>query len=330
LQLLLNNGLVVNLEDGDYGITMLFASKSGDKELVLLLLDKGFDVNEQLGGENDSALVVALARGHSDVLQLLLDYGADVNLQVGGDYGSALVAASCMEEEDAIKLLLDYGADVNLQVGGVYGNALEAASWGGNKGAIELLLANGADINTKSGGKWGSPLVAAVSSYGADIKLVQFLINNGADVHAEVGGERGSAIVAAASCFHWKGHTKLVEFILNNGADLNAISMTRDSGYISPLVAAVRKQAVTRRSPRMRSADLEFPNLSLIRILLEKGANVNLEVDGKWRNALEAAGKRERNENLRQLLYEYGATGELMSDSDEPSSDEESWETDSE
>ncbi|KAF2827154.1 hypothetical protein CC86DRAFT_274174, partial [Ophiobolus disseminans] len=59
-------------------------------------------------------------------LLLLLDKGADVNAQ-GGDFGNAFHAASLKGHEAVVKLLLDKGADANAQ-GGDYGNALHAAS----------------------------------------------------------------------------------------------------------------------------------------------------------------------------------------------------------
>jgi len=242
-------------------------------------------------------------------------------------YETSLVAASSFGNLEIMQLLLDKAAIVKSQRGGIIDSALVAAGYSGKEEAVELLLAKGANMHAKVDGEWGSILIAALSSYSANKEFVQFLIDKGADVNAEVGGDWGSAIVAVAMSKHKKEYTELVELFLNNGADLNTVSMTRDYGYISPLVAAVQRLAMARRTGRLYdsddsedSEDSDDPhdqNLSSVRFLLERGANVNLEVDGKWRNALQAAGKDEKNEDLRQLLYEYGAVDELMSDLDE-------------
>jgi hypothetical protein len=48
--------------------------------MVMLLLDKGADVNAQ-GGEYGNALKAASAGGYREVVTLLRDKGADVNAQ---------------------------------------------------------------------------------------------------------------------------------------------------------------------------------------------------------------------------------------------------------
>jgi ankyrin repeat protein len=83
--------------------------------MVMLLLDKGTDVNAR-GGRYGNALYAASARGHEQVVKLLLDKGADANAQ-SGRYGNALYAASARGDEHVVKLLLDKGADVNAQIG---------------------------------------------------------------------------------------------------------------------------------------------------------------------------------------------------------------------
>ena len=112
------------------GSLLVKHSRSGNKEVVRLLLDKGADVNAQ-GGRHGNALQAASVRGYEEIAQQLLDNGADVNAQ-GGRYGNALQAASWRGDKEIAQQLLDKGADVNAQ-GGLYGNALQAALEGGYK-----------------------------------------------------------------------------------------------------------------------------------------------------------------------------------------------------
>ena len=53
--------------------------------MVLMLLDRGVDVNAQ-GGYYGNALQAALAGGYDELVQILLDKGADVKAP-GGKYG---------------------------------------------------------------------------------------------------------------------------------------------------------------------------------------------------------------------------------------------------
>ncbi|KAH9207858.1 hypothetical protein DL95DRAFT_312889, partial [Leptodontidium sp. 2 PMI_412] len=92
-----------------------------------------------------SPIYYASLEGLYEPLMLLLEKGADVNAQ-GGRYGNALQAASAQGHETIAVLLLEKGADVNAQ-GGKYGNALQAASAGGHETIAALLLQKGAIIS---------------------------------------------------------------------------------------------------------------------------------------------------------------------------------------
>ena len=63
------------------------AVRTGDVEVVGLLLSKGIDVNR-----DSSPLQATVLKDNIEVIQLPLDKGADVNIQ-GGRYGNVLQAA---------------------------------------------------------------------------------------------------------------------------------------------------------------------------------------------------------------------------------------------
>ena len=125
--------------------------------IIQLLVEKGVDVNAQ-GGDYGNALQAASNRGHEGIVQLLVKKGAEVNAQVGG-YGNALQAASNRGHEGILQLLVKKGADVNAQ-GGWYGNALQVASNHGYEGILQLLIKKGADVNAQ-GGWYGNAMRAA-------------------------------------------------------------------------------------------------------------------------------------------------------------------------
>ncbi|KAF2022276.1 hypothetical protein BU24DRAFT_405156 [Aaosphaeria arxii CBS 175.79] len=115
-----------------HGNALYTASASGSKEIAILLLDKGANVNAQ-GGHYGNALQAALAKGY--IAMLLLDKGADVNAQ-GGFYGNALQAALAKGYNDIVMLLRDKGA-------------LRAASAGSHTDIETLLREHGASRSSR-------------------------------------------------------------------------------------------------------------------------------------------------------------------------------------
>ena len=112
--------------------------------IAKLLLDKGSDVNAQVGYWG-TALKAATFRGHEQIVKLLINKGADVNAQGGrGLSCNALQSASERGHDQIVRLLLDNGADVNA-ADGHFGNALGAACGSGHIEVVKLLLEAGSD-----------------------------------------------------------------------------------------------------------------------------------------------------------------------------------------
>ena len=85
------------------------AIRRGDSDAVAARLDKGDDVNVQLGSAKRTPLQIAAADGRLDAAKLLLDRGADVNLRRNGT--SALSQAVIAGDVEMTKLLLSRGAE---------------------------------------------------------------------------------------------------------------------------------------------------------------------------------------------------------------------------
>lgn len=113
--------------------------RTGVSETRPVGIDKGRQVRQRSPGR--------LIGRHQETVIMLLDKGADVNAQ-GGDYGNALQAASYGGHREIGTLLSDKGADVNAQ-GGLYGNAPQAASQRGYQKTVELLQRNGTVASSK-------------------------------------------------------------------------------------------------------------------------------------------------------------------------------------
>ena len=253
----------------------MVAVVEGRKDIVLLLLDRGADINKKASGEyNGTALAVAAFIGSVDISSLLLDRGADINL-VGGKYGTALAAAVFSGSVDMVSLLIDWGADINT-VGGQYGTALAAAAFTGNMDVVSLLIDRGADINTV-GGEYGTALAAA--AFRERTQIVKLLLDRGANINV-VGGQYGTALVAAV----FSGNVDIISLLIDQGADINTVG----GEYGTALAAAAFTGSV-----------------DVVSLLIDRGADINT-VGGEYGTALGAAAFGER-EGMASLLMDQGS-----------------------
>jgi len=190
---------------GMNGTALATAVFWGKGDMVLLLLDRGADINVG-GGMYGTALATAVFEGKGDMVSLLLDGGAKIQ-QVGGEYGTALAAAASQGEKDIALQLLRWEepykwfaqvpidkADINA-IGGTYGTALTAAAYHGKKSMVSLLLAQKADLHLVAG-TCGTALAAAASQRWSDV--VSILLAAGADLHVVRGIEGTTLAIAAA------------------------------------------------------------------------------------------------------------------------------------
>ena len=131
----------------DFVPALYIASYLSSKIVVLLLLRREVNINEDYGSHG-TALQAASAAGNEEIVRLLLEQNADVNAE-GGIHGSALPAASRYGHEGTARLLLENGANVNAE-DGLHGTALRATITGDHKGIARLLLEYGADITARN------------------------------------------------------------------------------------------------------------------------------------------------------------------------------------
>jgi ankyrin repeat protein len=275
----------------------------GIERVVGLLLDRGANINEEIGGV-ENPLQVASAAGHEAVVRVLLERGANVNTP----NGTALIMASRGGHTETVRLLLEYGAKINTK-GGKYDNALHAALSGGHEATVQLLLEKGGNVEAKAG-EYGSLLQLA--SVDGHYKIVELLLSKGANADTQSGGY-GTALVAASH----SGRKKIVELLLSRGANVN----TQSVYYGTALQAATysgRKDIVELLLNRGTSVDThsEYYGTALqavlhsgwkdiVELLLNKGADVNAQ-GGEYGNALQAASL-SGEKDIVELLLNKGA-----------------------
>ncbi|EPE26751.1 Ankyrin repeat-containing protein [Glarea lozoyensis ATCC 20868] len=249
---LLERGADVNIKGASFfGTALQAAMIIMDFKVIELLVENGADINAR-GGEYETVLQAAVSspecRDNSfQVIRYLLSKGADVKVE-GGDYGSALQAAVKHDSEELVELLISHGADVNTD-GGREGSALLIAAARGQKRMVDLLLGHGART-TNAGGASDNLLQAAIVS--GNKELVTHVLGLGIDVNIP-GGIYGSALLTAII-----KAPHLASMLIAKGANVDPVA----SEFGSPLYAAVQAKQHT-----------------LIKLLLEYGANPNVEYD---------------------------------------------------
>lgn len=308
VQLLLDGGATVNALSGKHnGSALYIASGKGQCKVVEQLLAAKADPNIE-GGKYGFALCYATRGGHSRVAEQLLTAKADPNI-AGGEYGSALSYAASGGHSRIVTLLLGASADVNREVRSRHPVALCAAISRRSVECVDILISAGASVQTTN---WTYPLHRAVSC-GYE-ELVDKLLDSRSDPNSRslssgLAYELPLSLAAAAGFEMIVGsliragakpnkidndHTALllavkygtdimVEVLLAGGADPNN-PLTSPT----PLAAAVERQSeLTIKRLLAVGADINDAgilllavsgkNISVVNLLLEAGADVNLE-----------------------------------------------------
>ena len=160
-----------------------FASRSGDLELVSILIEKGAEVDSQDRG-NRTPLIDAIEGKNVLVIQKLINCGASVKHSTGPGWSVLHHAAMC-ENSEAVSLLLDHGASIDQANEKGY-TPLHAALDHSTSNPDEVckiitrLVAHGSDVNAKELENGHTPLMLAV--FDGNLKIVETLLT----LHARV------------------------------------------------------------------------------------------------------------------------------------------------
>ncbi len=178
VQFLVEHGANVNAQcSGISDLTPLHqAIRSGNKELVAYLIEQGASARDIPGAE--PLLITACSHEHEsgEMLELLLRHGYDINEQEGEGNNTALMAAVQYDHEEQVKYLLKAHADPNIVDGHGQTALQQAAEY--NKVAIaQLLIDHGADINYVD---WLDRSALDIALYYEQEEMVAFLKAHGA------------------------------------------------------------------------------------------------------------------------------------------------------
>ena len=240
LQLLLEEGVDVNLRVKPGKRPLDIATGSGNVEMVRALLERGADVN-LTDWDNYTPLMNAAHIGNAECVDTLLKAGADVNKSTDQFQFSALMAAARSGSVECTRLLIDAGADVNARHYYDRSALIQVINEEDpNAAIVELLLEAGAcaDDTDYQDGRTALNLAAF---YGRR-RMVQALIKAGADVNRM--SEYNTSALTEASFFPKEGihranpseHVRCLELLAEAGADVNM----HDPSGATPLTKACR------------------------------------------------------------------------------------------
>ena len=277
---------------------LMIAARTGNVDAIKALLDNGADVNAKETQRGTTALMWAADESHSAAVKLLIDRGADIKatsnpaprgrgpaLGKANDPRKAVAAqgAALAAGNPVSQILRDDNLGNNAGRGGRNGgrgaNANAAGGGGGRGGGATPTGAAGDDQQDDAAAAVGfargrqapndggglTPLVYAARAN--DIESVKVLLAAGADINQTTAYGWSPLLVATQNRYY-----KLGAYLLERGADPN---LANKGGWV-PLYTATDNRNIENGDYPVRKGDMD--HLEFIKLLLDKGANVNARV----------------------------------------------------
>jgi ankyrin repeat protein len=325
--LLIAAGANVKTPNRDGATALYLASLRGDAAMIEKLLNAGADPNER-GPEGETPLMLAARSGNVDAIQALLAKRVDVNQKDKLRGTTALMWAVTENHPAVVKLLVSHGADlsaatdvdtrnsrnnlantVTQRLNSPFGTRAQRAraqraapaAASGQKPVAERTPEEDFEAYFRGPQKTdGGGLTALAYAAREDsIECARMLVEAGADVNQRTHYGWTPLLVATQN-----RHYKLAAYLLEHGADPNVAN----NGGWSPLYLAVDNRNIETGDYPVRAPDMD--HLDYIKLLIDKGANVNARVCGLESTAEKCTGDstETRNNFTMQWLFEDGAT----------------------
>jgi ankyrin repeat protein len=247
----------VNAADSRGTTPLMYAASIGSTDAIQLLLAAGADINAANG-----LGITPLIYGALDpaVAKILLAAGAEVNVQSKAGRTPLMVAASHPGGAETVRLLLSKGADPKAQDG--YGaTALTEAARANDLDSLRTLLATPVDID--AGDRLGFTALIYATGHG-NTPAVKLLLQKGANPNTSYDKEnlvRNGPIAL----------TKLTPLMMAPTSSPEAVQLLLDAG------AGVNARDGRGMTPLIFAAASDKPDLATLRILLEAGADPEIE-----------------------------------------------------
>lgn len=280
---LVQDGADVNAAESNGTMPLHWAVHHGNLELVKQLLEAGADVN---AANNYGATPISEAAvlGDQAMMKVLLDAGADPNSRNPDGQTPLMVVARSNHVETA-KLLLKHGADVNAIEQWKGQNAVIWAAAQSQPEMLKLLLEAGGDPNSRSminprerqisqerRFQWrpaGGMTALVYAAREGCLECAQLLVEAGAEIDA---GDAENVTPLLVAVINMRFDT--AKYLVEAGANVNKWSFRGEN----PIYSAVDVNTVPHGGYPDRPSTDSTSSLDMIRILLEAGANPNLQL----------------------------------------------------
>jgi uncharacterized protein len=275
-ELLIRAGAKVNAAD-EYGVTPLtLACTNGNGAMVETLLKAGADPNKAVP-TGETALMTCARTDSVDAVKSLLIRGANPNTKENQQGQTPLMWAVAEKRARVAQVLIEHGADPNAHSKGGFTPLMFAARVGDVESA-RVLLAAKVNVNEAMPASAGGMTPLLMASASGNEALSIFLLDNGADPNLWDG--RASALHYAVMKGRFRPHMQaLLKALLAHGADPNlrlVRSAARGIGGAPGATPFVLAAAV--------------PDVNMMRILLEAGADPTLKTKANDTALMAAAG----------------------------------------
>jgi ankyrin repeat protein len=282
---LLQQKIDVNASEADGTTALHWAARADDLETADRLIKAG--ANPKIANRYGiTPLYLASVNGSAPMIEKLLKAGADAN-EVTSEGETALMTAARTGNVAAAKVLLANGAKVDAKETWQGQTALMWAVGQKHTEMVKELIANGADVNVRSATKiwerqntaeprekWmplGSQTPLMFAARVGCAACVPILVKAGAQVDAkDIDDELTPLIMALIN-----GHYDAAGALIDAGADVNL----SDKLGRTPLYSAVDDHTMPiSNRPSPKEVDEVLTSFDLIKLLLAKGAEVNLQL----------------------------------------------------
>ena len=310
----------VSAPQGDGMTALHWAAFRDDLELTKMLIAAGADVKAATRDGGITPLSLACTNGNAAIVGELLKAGADANA-TNGNGTTALMTASASGSVDAVKVLLEHGADVKVKETAHGQTALMFAAALDRAAVVKLLLEHGSEIDAVTPAK----TVERVR-FDQDGNIVDTPAGGGrggrggrgrgAALSAQDADKADEAADAAAAADATKSAIQTAQ------TELNAFSHAIGFESAELLLAKPRAAAgdVAARAPRRVGPEFtggmnallyaaREGHMETVRLLVEGGANVNVQSADKFSPLVEAIVN--AHFDLAMYLLEHGADPNL-------------------